>query len=127
MSFIADHDQFLRLVPAASLRRPKALIRAARAGQGGWCRNRDLPRLLARESAPAGPVALRMLRAAEAAADSARREGRADYDMKRHVLLLIALLAEMRAEAGAQRDGASAGAAILRFTCPGTTRPARPA
>lgn len=95
MSFVTDQNVFFLPQQTAELRRPAALIRAARAGQSGWRRDRDLARLLGRETAPAGSAALRMLRAAEAAADSARREGHADYDMHRHVRLLIALLAEM--------------------------------
>ncbi|MFV0294437.1 MAG: DUF6477 family protein [Paracoccus sp. (in: a-proteobacteria)] len=97
MCFVSEQKIFQTGLETAPLRRPATLIRAARAGQAVWRRKRDLPRLLGRETIPAASVAMRMLRAAEEAADHARREGRADYDMHRHVRLLIALLAEIRA------------------------------
>lgn len=124
MSFVDDQNIFFLQPKTAELRRPAALIRAARAGQAGWRRARDLPRLLGRETVPAGPVALRMLRAAEDAADTARREGRADYDMHRHVRLLIGLLAEMIAA----RETAPQPVArenVLSFSVRGTSRPKR--
>ncbi|MDO5642417.1 MAG: DUF6477 family protein [Paracoccus sp. (in: a-proteobacteria)] len=120
MSFVTDQNIFILRRDQAELRRPAALIRAARAGQSGWRRERDLARLLGRETLPAGPVAIRMLRAAEAAADSARRERRADYDLHRHIRLLIALLAEMTLAANA-----APRPVLLDFTAPGTTRQAR--
>ena len=80
-----------------SLRRPRILIQAARAGQGGWRRDRDLARLLKSDDCPAPGAALRRLRAEENLLDDARRAGAADYDMHRHVLLMVAILAEMRA------------------------------
>lgn len=80
-----------------SLRRPRVLIQAARAGQSGWRRDRDLARLLNSDGCPAPGAALRRLRAEEGLLDDARRAGAADYDMRRHVLLMIAILAEMRA------------------------------
>ncbi|MFV0411390.1 MAG: DUF6477 family protein [Paracoccus sp. (in: a-proteobacteria)] len=119
MCFISDQNVFDLTHRTCPPHRPASLIRAAQAGQSGWRRARDLPRLLKREAAPATPVALRLLRAAEEAADNARRERRADYDLHRHILLLIALLAEMRAEADPQI------CAVLPFSVPGTARPAR--
>lgn len=126
MSFLPDHNVFKLPRETNALRRPKALIRAARAGQCGWRRERDLARLLGCETAPVGPVAMRMLRVAEDAADRARRESRADYDMHRHVRLLIALLAEIIA---AQPVVAHAGPAgkVLAFSGRGKAPPARPA
>lgn len=124
MSFVTDQNVFLLPPQPTSLRRPSTLIRAARAGQSGWRRDRDLARLLGRESAPAGPVALRMLRAAEEAADTARREGRAEYDLHRHVRLLIALLAEITAAQKAAPQPVLPGK-VLSFSAPGTARPAR--
>lgn len=79
------------------LRRPRILIRAARAGQAGWNRDRDLPRLLRCEACPPPGTALRRLRAEEALINAARQEGAAEYDPRRHVTLMIAILAEMRA------------------------------
>lgn len=79
------------------LRRPRALIRAAREGQAGWRRERDLPRLLRLDGCPRAGTALPRLRAEEAAQNLARKDGTAEYDMHRHVLLMVAILAEMRA------------------------------
>ncbi|WP_207630163.1 DUF6477 family protein [Paracoccus xiamenensis] len=122
MSFMTDPAIFDLASAQAPLRRPATLIRAARAGQAGWRRDRDLPRLLGRETLPSNPAALRMLRAAESAADSARREGRADYDMHRHVRLIIALLAEMRLQA---EMGPLAAGNVIAFSGRGKARPAR--
>ncbi|MFD2814517.1 DUF6477 family protein [Paracoccus aerius] len=80
-----------------SLRRPRILIRAAREGQSGWRRDRDLRRLLRLDHTPAPGAALPRLRAEEALQNDARLQRAADYDMHRHVLLMIAILAEMRA------------------------------
>lgn len=118
-------DQNVVAFPARAanhaLRRPRILVRAARAGQTGWRRQRDLPRLLRCEDCPAPDAALRRLRAEEAALDGARRARSAEYDLKRHVLLMIAILAEMRAAS------AAAGSRPMgRATCPGTANPARP-
>lgn len=101
------------------LRRPSALIRAARKGQAGWRRERDLRQLLRSDHCPAPGTALPRLRAEEAAMNEARLERLAEYDMHRHVLLMIAILAEMRAAvAGApapvRADTAAAlGAALV--------------
>ena len=122
MSFMNDPDIFDVAMGQAPLRRPGVLIRAARAGQAGWRRERDLPRLLGRETLPSTPAALRMLRAAEGAADLARREGRADYDLHRHVRLIIALLAEMRLQTEAAPQPVDN---VIAFSARGTARPAR--
>lgn len=86
------------------LRRPALLIRAARLGQSGWKRNRDLAKLLKCETVPAVGASLPQMRTLEAALNEARLAGAAEYDLRRHVVLLIAILAEMRAAAqiGAQ-------------------------
>ena len=81
----------------ASLRRPSVLIRAAREGQSGWRRDRDLPALLRSDDCPAPGAALLRLRAEEDHQNAARLCGAAEYDMRRHVTLMIAILAEMRA------------------------------
>lgn len=83
------------------LRRPGTLIRAAREGQAGWRRERDLARLLRADRCPAPGAALARLRAEEAMLNDARIERDPDYDMQRHVLLMIAILAEMRAAVAA--------------------------
>ncbi|MDB6177905.1 DUF6477 family protein [Paracoccus sp. Z330] len=83
-----------------ALRRPATLIRAARAGQASWKRNRDLARLLRRDGCPAIGQTLPRLRAMEAVMNERRLEKASDYDMHRHVLLMIAILAEMREVSG---------------------------
>lgn len=97
MSFMNDQKIFSIPKQTTRLRRPAALIRAARAGQAGWRRNRDLPRLLAQPAAPLRAAALRLLYEAELKANDMRRAGRAEYDLHRHIRLLIALLAEISA------------------------------
>ncbi|MDO5631377.1 MAG: DUF6477 family protein [Paracoccus sp. (in: a-proteobacteria)] len=82
---------------ATGLRRPRVLIRAAREGQSGWKRDRDLPKLLRSDHCPAPGAALLRLRAEEEHQNTARLSGAAEYDMRRHVMLMIAILAEMRA------------------------------
>ena len=122
MSFMTDPAIFDIAPQHAPLMRPAVLIRAAKAGQAGWRRERDLPRLLGRETLPSNPAALRILRAAEQAADTARREGHADYDLHRHVRLIIALLAELRLQAEGMPQPASN---VIAFSARGTARPAR--
>lgn len=78
-------------------RRPVVLIRAARQGQKSWKRDRDLPHLLRMDRCPAPARALTRLRAEEAIQNDMRLNRQAEYDMKRHVLLMIAIMAEMRA------------------------------
>ena len=82
---------------ALTLRRPGTLIRAARAGQRGWQRDRDLMRLLRMDRCPRAGAALPRLRAEEEIQNELRRKRATEYDLHRHVLLMIALLAEMRA------------------------------
>lgn len=81
--------------PQEALRRPAPLIRAARAGQAGWLRKRDLPRLLRCEICPDPDRALAHLRHEEQGLNQARLARSADYDPHRHILLMIAILAEM--------------------------------
>jgi hypothetical protein len=105
------------------LRRPALLIRAARAGQAGWRRNRDLPRLLRSDCCPRPGSALPRLRAEEAQMNLARKEGAAEYDLQRHVMLMIAILAEMRA---AVAEAPVAVAALAALSGRGTASPAHP-
>ncbi|WP_265499497.1 DUF6477 family protein [Paracoccus beibuensis] len=84
------------------LRRPGTLIRAAREGQKGWKRGRDLARVLRSDHVPAPAAALARLRAEEEIQNELRLVQAADYDIKRHVLLMIAILAEMRAAVDAE-------------------------
>ena len=101
MSYMPNIIQFQPRAVGAGLRRPRMLIRAARAGQSGWRRERDLPRLLRIDDCPTPGACLRRLRAEEEMLNAARLERSADYDLNRHVLLMIAILAEMRAAVAA--------------------------
>lgn len=97
MSFMPNVIAFRARTAPQPLRRPRLLIRAAREGQAGWRRERDLRRVLRSDHCPAPGAALPRLRAEEAALNEARLQRAAEYDMQRHVLLMIAILAEMRA------------------------------
>ncbi len=135
MSYMPNVIAFRPRPAAEPLRRPSALIRAAREGQAGWRRERDLKRVLRSDHCPAPGTSLPRLRAEEAALNNARLQHAADYDMHRHVMLMIAILAEMRAAvAGAPvpvRTSARIGATMLAsvgavLSGPGTAIPAHP-
>lgn len=77
----------------ASLRRPKILIRAARAGLADYRPERDLRRLVR----GAGPqAAIAPLLAEERRLEATRTGGAGAYNIQRHVAVLTALLAEAR-------------------------------
>lgn len=78
------------------LRRPKILIRAARAGVTEYRRERDLKRLVrdAKGLAPNEPIA--PLLAEENRLEEHRTTGGATYNIQRHVAVLTAILAEAR-------------------------------
>ena len=103
----------------APLRRPAALLRAAVAGQPAYRRDRDLKRVLRCDTVPRPGHALAWLRAEEDRMNAARQEGAAEYDMPRHVLLMIAILAESRLMADTVRAPASPGAG----SCQRASRP----
>ncbi len=135
MSYMPNVIAFRPRVAAEPLRRPRILIRAAREGQSGWRRDRDLRRLLRLDHTPAPGTALPRLRAEEALLNDARQQRAADYDMHRHILLMIAILAEMRAAVADApvpvRTGTRIGVAILAqvgaaLSVPGTAIPAHP-
>lgn len=135
MTYMSNVIAFRPRPVAEPLRRPRILIRAAREGQAGWRRERDLKRLLRADRCPAPGVALPRLRAEEALLNDARLQCAADYDMQRHVLLMIAILAEMRVAVAdapvAVSAGVRIGAAMLSqmgaaLSVPGTVIPAHP-
>lgn len=87
-------DPFAALAP---LRRPKLLIRAARAGLALYRPERDLPRVLRRTGAGLTErpgAALDELLAAEDRLETRRRAGDAAYRAAAHVEVMTALLAE---------------------------------
>ena len=79
----------------AALRRPKILIRAARAGVADYPRERDLKRLL-RGRGAASTQALSSLLDEEGRLEAIRSAGEATYNLQRHVAVLTAILAEAR-------------------------------
>ncbi|KGJ06400.1 hypothetical protein SAMN04487972_101158 [Paracoccus halophilus] len=95
------------------LRRPGLLVRAARAGLAGWNRRRDLHRVLKCEQLPPAGAILPRLHAEEARLDAARRAGQAEYDLHRHIMLLIAILAETAEAAPRPVAGAPRAAICL--------------
>ena len=81
----------------AALRRPKILIRAARAGVADYRRERDLKRLLRlRRGRAALAQALTTLLDEEGRLEANRTAGEATYNLQRHVAVLTAILAEAR-------------------------------
>lgn len=80
----------------ASVRRPKILIRAARAGVLDYRRERDLKRLL-RNGRPAAPQqAIGPLLVEEDRLEATRNAGDGSYCIQRHVAVLTAIIAEAR-------------------------------
>lgn len=82
----------------ATIRRPKILIRAARAGVTEYHRDRDLKRLLRVGKAARNDRALASLIAEENRLESKRTSGEATYSIQRHVAILTALIAEARTQ-----------------------------
>ncbi|RJE81954.1 DUF6477 family protein [Paracoccus onubensis] len=111
MNLSTGFADFHPVIQNQALGRPGILMRAAKAGQGGWQRGRDLPRLLRSHKCPAHDQALKLLRAEEERLNGLRLLRAPSYDMQRHVLIMIALLAEMHAAA---------------VSVPGTATPERP-
>lgn len=77
-----------------ALRRPKLLIRAARAGVIDYRRDRDLKRILRQRIAPS--EAIGTLLDEENRLEETRASGEATYSIQRHVAVLTAILAEAR-------------------------------
>jgi hypothetical protein len=80
----------------AAIRRPKILIRAARAGVTEYHRDRDLKRLLRLNKAARAGIDLGTLLAEENRMEVKRQSGEATYSIQRHVAILTALIAEAR-------------------------------
>lgn len=80
----------------ADIRRPRILIRAARAGVLDYRRDRDLKRLLRDAKSTAPDQAIRPLLAEESRLEETRMNGGATYNVQRHVAVLTALIAEAR-------------------------------
>lgn len=84
------------LTRVTGLRRPRLLIRAARAGLAEYNRTRDLRRLMRMAVAPGPDRALCLLVEEEARIEATRRAGDAAYSLTRHIEVLIAMIAEAR-------------------------------
>lgn len=80
----------------ADLRRPRILIRAARAGVLEYRRDRDLKRLLRDAKTSSPHQTIRPLLAEENRLEETRTNGGATYNVQRHVAVLTALIAEAR-------------------------------
>lgn len=78
------------------LRRPKILIRAARAGVVEYRRDRDLKRLVRDAKGAVPQEAMLPLLAEENRLETNRTMGGAAYNIQRHVAVLTAILAEAR-------------------------------
>lgn len=78
------------------LRRPKILIRAARAGVTEYRRERDLKRLVRDPKGSASRDPMLPLLAEEHRLELNRTNGGATYNIQRHVAVLTAILAEAR-------------------------------
>lgn len=89
------------------LRRPRLLVRAARAGLTSWNRARDLRRVLKCDPLPPAGKTLARLLAEEERLDLIRRAGQAGYDIHRHIMLLIAIMAETAEAAPCSAPGAT--------------------
>lgn len=79
-----------------ALRRPKILVRAARAGVADYRRDRDLKRLLRQGRGVAPQQTIGKLLAEENRLEAIRAAGEATYSIQRHVAVLTAILAEAR-------------------------------
>ena len=97
-----------------ALRRPKILIRAARAGVVDYRRERDLKRLLRQPRGRAPAQAIGSLLAEETRLEATRTAGEATYSIQRHVAVLTAILAEARLLAAAAAARPDAGAGTIR-------------
>ncbi len=84
------------LSTVGALRRPRLLIRAARAGLAEYNRSRDLKRVMRVSDAPDPERALNALISEEARIEATRQAGDASYSFGRHIEVLIAMMAECR-------------------------------
>ncbi|MDF1728691.1 MAG: DUF6477 family protein [Sulfitobacter sp.] len=78
------------------LRRPNLMMRAARIGAEEYRRRIHLPRLLGYGQLPRHGAALSRLMEMEGDLELQRTGGDANYDLTRHIEVLIAMVAEAR-------------------------------
>ena len=85
----------LEVIMSLSLKRPKILARAGRAGAELYDRNRDLGRIVPKGvNAKVGPEVVAALKAIEDDCDRERRAGAVTYSFSKHLRVLSALIAE---------------------------------
>ncbi len=80
----------------SALRRPRILIRAARAGVTEYRRDRDLKRFIRDPKSASADAAFATLLIEEQRLETVRTSGDATYSVQRHVAVLTALIAEAR-------------------------------
>ena len=92
----------------SQMRRPKLLMRAARIGADEYRRERHLPRILGITGLPRSGEALLRLIEIEETQNTTRVTHEGNYNMARHVEILIAMVAEARLlqQRGATRPAA---------------------
>lgn len=78
----------------AELRRPKLLIRAARAGMHEYRRSRDLKGVSGVKPSTSGAQLIDLLLEEELRLDEDRTQGSAAYNLRKHIRVLTALLVE---------------------------------
>ncbi len=86
-------DLYLRF---SALRRPRLMVRAARFGLDDYRRERDLKRVLKSSSVPTTSRAVDLLLNEEARLEEARLIHETNYNIVRHVDVLICLMAEVQ-------------------------------
>ena len=79
-----------------TLRRPKILIRAARAGVIDYRRERDLKKLIRQQGGTCARKTIDTLLAEEHRLETTRTSGDGSYNLHRHITLLTAIIAEAR-------------------------------
>ena len=83
---------------SAKIKRPSLMTRAARAGAAAYRRERDLKRFLPKIGLTRKRGAIvAAIRSAEETCEAERKSGAATYSLERHIGLLSALFAEMKA------------------------------
>lgn len=79
-----------------SAKRPRVLIRASQIACKEFVRERDLKRVLGSTKIPKPGAALDTLSQIESRMDTARREKAAGYNVRAHIMVLAALMTELR-------------------------------
>jgi hypothetical protein len=100
-----------------TLRRPRLLIRAARAGTKEYSRKRHLQRLLGYGALPRTAPALMQLIEIERALNDERISDEAGYSLTRHLDVLIAIMGEAQLMHAMRPEPIARTANIVGFDC----------